>query len=178
MDDVRFWVGCAGPVAPIVCAAWNTGMLDTGATHASCCDFPEAARAVAALVKGTITALRSHGQAQKVPDLTPGTDEPPADIRTSASHSLTASDASVSCPQVTCCGVHCTHAPQCPPRPGLGSQHLSGGSQHLNFLEGIETHFGCVEIHFDGVERHFVLVLRSILGVIEPCCWCCTKGNY
>ena len=33
VDDVRFWVGCAGPVAPIVCAAWNTGMLDTGATH-------------------------------------------------------------------------------------------------------------------------------------------------
>ena len=62
VDDVRFRVGCAGPVALVVCAAWNTGMLDTSATHASCCDLPEAARAVAALVKGTITALRSHAR--------------------------------------------------------------------------------------------------------------------
>ena len=37
VDSVRFRLGCAGPAEPITCAACNSGILDTGAAHASCC---------------------------------------------------------------------------------------------------------------------------------------------
>ena len=44
IDSVRFRLGCAGPVEPITCAACNSGILDTGAAHASCCALGEATR--------------------------------------------------------------------------------------------------------------------------------------
>ena len=44
VDSVRFRLGCAGPAEPITCAACNSGILDTGAAHASCCALGEATR--------------------------------------------------------------------------------------------------------------------------------------
>ena len=44
IDSVRFRLGCAGPVEPITCAACNSGILDTGAAHSSCCALGEATR--------------------------------------------------------------------------------------------------------------------------------------
>ena len=44
IDSVRFRLGCAGPVEPITCTACNSGILDTGAAHASCCALGEATR--------------------------------------------------------------------------------------------------------------------------------------
>ena len=44
VDSVRFRLGCAGPAEPITCAACNSGVLDTGAAHASCCALGEATR--------------------------------------------------------------------------------------------------------------------------------------
>ena len=38
-----------------------------------------------------------------------------------------------------------------------------GWSQHLDFWEGVETHFGCVETHFVGVEIHFGSVRAMLL---------------
>ena len=158
MDDVRFRVGCAGPVAPVVCAAWNTGMLDTGATHTSRCDFPEAARAVAALVKGTITALRSHGRRKGPgPHLALTNLQLPSERRPATRSRPRMHPSAAPRPYA----VECTApAPPCPHRfvvstPFGWSQHLRSGSQHLNFLDGVETHFGCVETHLGGVEIQF-----------------------
>ena len=62
IDSVRFRLGCAGPVEPITCAACNSGILDTGAAHASCCALGEATRghnAVSSLLHAA-AAVRSY----------------------------------------------------------------------------------------------------------------------
>ena len=49
VDAVRVRLGCAGPTEPTECAAYNAGLFDIGAAHASCC----------ALVSGSSRALSS-----------------------------------------------------------------------------------------------------------------------
>ena len=44
VDSVRLRLGCAGPCEPVPCAACQTGSLDTGAAHATCCAVGEATR--------------------------------------------------------------------------------------------------------------------------------------
>ena len=63
VDSVRFRLGCAGPAEPITCAACNSGILDTGAAHASCCALSEATRghnAVSSLIHAAAQHVRPH----------------------------------------------------------------------------------------------------------------------
>ena len=86
VDSVRFRLGCAGPAEPITCAACNSGILDTGAAHASCCALGEATRghnAVSSLIHAAAQQC-DHTSEMEVPGLIPGTDLRPADILTSA----------------------------------------------------------------------------------------------
>ena len=76
VDSVRFRLGCAGPAEPITCAACNSGILDTGAAHASCCALGEATRghnAVSSLIHAAAQQC-DHTFEMEVPGLIPGTD--------------------------------------------------------------------------------------------------------
>ena len=161
VDDVRFWVGCAGPVAPVVCAAWNTGMLDTGATHASCCDFPEAARAVAALVKGTITALRSHGRHKR----SRTTNLALTNLQLTSERR----PATRSRPRMHPSAAHRPYAVECTETRTTTSSPVCG----LNtFQMGLNTSiFGRVLRPILEVLRPILWVLRSILGVLRALLW-------
>ena len=75
-----------GPADPITSAACNSGILDTGAAHASCCTLGEATRghnAVSSLIHAAAQQC-DHTSEMEVPGLIPGTDLRPADILTSA----------------------------------------------------------------------------------------------
>ena len=86
VDSVRFRLGCAGPAEPITCAACNSGILDTGAAHASCCALGEATRGHNAVTSLLHAAAQQcdHTSEMEVPGLIPGTDLRPADVLTSA----------------------------------------------------------------------------------------------
>ena len=86
VDSVRFRLGCAGPAEPVTCSACNTGILDTGAAHASCCALGEATRGHNAVTSLLHEAAHQcdHTAEMEVPGLIPGTDLRPADILTSA----------------------------------------------------------------------------------------------
>ena len=76
VDSVRFRLGCASPAEPITCAACNSGILDTGAAHASCCALGEATRghnAVSSLIHAAAQQC-DHTSEMEVPGLIPGTD--------------------------------------------------------------------------------------------------------
>ena len=82
VHSVRFRLGCAGPAEPVSCAACNSGTLDTGAAHASCCALGEATRghnAVSSLIHAAALQC-DHTSEMEVPGLIPGTDLRPADI--------------------------------------------------------------------------------------------------
>ena len=83
VDSVRFRLGCAGPAEPTTCAACNSGILDTGAAHASCCALGEATRghnAVYSLIHAAAQQCDRTSE-MEVPGLIPGTDLRPADVR-------------------------------------------------------------------------------------------------
>ena len=86
VDADRFRLGCARPMEPVTCAACNSGILDTGAAHASCCALGEATRchnAVSSLIHAAAQQC-DHTSEMEVPGLIPGTDLRPADVLTSA----------------------------------------------------------------------------------------------
>ena len=101
VDSVRFRLGCAGPAEPTTCAACNSGILDTGAAHASCCALGEATRghnAVSSLIHAAAQQC-DHTSEMEVPGLIPGTDLRPADVLTSAlGNAYTALDVSICSP--------------------------------------------------------------------------------
>ena len=113
IDSVRFRLGCAGPVEPITCAACNSGILDTGAAHASCCALGEATRghnAVSSLLHAAAQQC-DHTAEMEVPGLIPGTDLRPADILTSAlGNTYTALDVSICSPHASEAGADCTQS--------------------------------------------------------------------
>ena len=80
--SVRFRLGCAGPAEPITCAACNSGILDTGAAHASCYALGEATRGHNAVTSLLHAAAQQcdHTSEMEVPGLIPGTDLRPADV--------------------------------------------------------------------------------------------------
>ena len=74
VDSVRFRLGCAGPAEPTTCAACNSGILDTGAAHASCCALGEATRghnAVSSRFMQLAQQCDSHAPSSEVPGLIP-----------------------------------------------------------------------------------------------------------
>ena len=73
VDSVRLRLGCTGPCELVPCAACQSGPLDAGAAHATCCALGEATRG-----HNAVTAL------VHVPGLSPGTDLRRADVLTSA----------------------------------------------------------------------------------------------
>ena len=113
VDSVRFRLGCAGPAEPITCAACNSGILDTGAAHASCCALGEATRghnAVSSLIHAAAQQC-DHTSEMEVPGLIPGTDLRPADILTSAlGIAYTALDVSICSPHASEAGTDCTQS--------------------------------------------------------------------
>ena len=113
VDSVRFRLGCAGPAEPITCAACNSGILDTGAAHASCCALGEATRghnAVSSLIHAAAQQC-DHTSEMEVPVLIPGTDLRPADILTSAlGNAYTALDVSICSPHALEAGTDCTQS--------------------------------------------------------------------
>ena len=113
VDSVRFRLGCAGPAEPITCAACNSGILDTGAAHASCCALGEATRghnAVSSLIHAAAQQC-DHTSEMEVSGLIPGTDLRPADVLTSAlGNAYTALDVSICCPHASEAGVDCTQS--------------------------------------------------------------------
>ena len=113
IDSVRFRLGCAGPVEPITCAACDSGILDTGAAHASCCALGEATRghnAVSSLLHAAAQQC-DHTAEMEVPGLIPGTDLRPADILTSAlGNAYTALDVSICSPHASEAGADCTQS--------------------------------------------------------------------
>ena len=113
VDSVRFRLGCAGPVEPITCAACNSGILDTGAAHASCCALGEATRghnAVSSLIHAAAQQC-DHTSEMEVPGLIPSTDLRPADILTSAlGNAYTALDVSICSPHASEAGVDCNQS--------------------------------------------------------------------
>ena len=113
IDSVRFRLGCAGPLEPITCAACNSGILDTGAAHASCCALGEATRghnAVSSLLHAAAQQC-DHTAEMEVPGLIPGTDLRPADILTSAlGNAYTALDVSICSPHASEAGADCTQS--------------------------------------------------------------------
>ena len=113
VDSVRFRLGCAGPAEPITCAACISGILDTGAAHASCCALSEATRghnAVSSLIHAAAQQC-DHTSEMEVPGLIPGTDLRPADILTSAlGNAYTALDVSICSPHASEAGTDCTQS--------------------------------------------------------------------
>ena len=113
VDSVRFRLGCAGPAEPTTCAACNSGILDTGAAHASCCALGEATRghnAVSSLIHAAAQQC-DHTSEMEVPGLIPGTDLRPADVLTSAlGNAYTALDVSICSPHASEAGVDCTQS--------------------------------------------------------------------
>ena len=113
IDSVRFRLGCAGPVEPITCAACNSGILDTGSAHASCCALGEATRghnAVSSLLHAAAQQC-DHTAEMEVPGLIPGTDLRPADILTSAlGNACTALDVSICSPHASEAGADFTQS--------------------------------------------------------------------
>ena len=76
VDSVRLRMACAGPCEPVPCAACQSGSLDTGAAHATCCSLGEATRghnAVTALVHDAAQSCDCTAETE-VPGLIPGTD--------------------------------------------------------------------------------------------------------
>ena len=109
VDSVRFRLGCAGPAEPITCPPCNSGILDTGAAHASCCALSEATRghnAVSSLIHAAAQQC-DHTSEMEVPGLIPGTDLRPADILTSAlgNNAYTAPDVSICSPHASEAGT-------------------------------------------------------------------------
>ena len=102
-----------GPAEPITCAARNSGILDTGAAHASCCALSEATRghnAVSSLIHAAAQQC-DHTSEMEVPGLIPGTDLRPADILTSAlGNAYTALDVSICSPHASEAGTDCTQS--------------------------------------------------------------------
>ena len=113
IDSVRFRLGCAGPTEPVTCAAFNSGSLDTGAAHASCCALGEATRghnAVSSLIHAAAQQC-DHTSEMEVPGLIPGTDLRPADVLTSAlGNAYTALDVSICSPHALEAGTDCTQS--------------------------------------------------------------------
>ena len=113
IDSVRFRLGCAGPAEPVTCAACNSGVLDTGAAHASCCALGEATRghnAVSSLIHAAAQQC-DHTSEMEVPGLIPGTDLRPADVLTSAlGNAYTALDVSICSPHALEAGTDCTQS--------------------------------------------------------------------
>ena len=108
---VRLRLDCAGPCEPVPCAACQTGSLDTGAAHATCCALGEATRghnAVTALVHAAAQSCDCTAETE-VPGLIPGTDLRPADVLTSApGNSYTALDISICSPHAQQARSDCT----------------------------------------------------------------------
>ena len=113
VDSVRFRLGCAGPAEPTTCAACNSGIMDTGAAHASRCALGEATRfhnAVSSLIHAAAQQC-DHTSEMEVPVLIPGTDLRPADVFTSAlGNAYTALDVSICSPHASEAGVDCTQS--------------------------------------------------------------------
>ena len=113
VHSVRFRLGCAGPAEPVTCAACNSGTLDTGAAHASCCALGEATRghnAVSSLIHAAALQC-DHTSEMEVPGLIPGTDLRPADVLTSAlGNAYTALDVSICSPHALEAGIDCTQS--------------------------------------------------------------------
>ena len=106
-------LGCAGRIEPVTCAACNSGVLDTGAAHASCCALGEATRghnAVSSLIHAAAQQC-DHTSEMEVPGLIPGTDLRPADVLTSAlGNAYTALDVSICSPHTLEAGTDCTQS--------------------------------------------------------------------
>ena len=113
VDSVRFRLGCAGPAEPTTCAACNSGILDTGEAHASCCALGEATRghnAVSSLIHAAAQQC-DHTSELEVPGLIPGTVLRPDDVLTSAlGNAYTALDVSICSPHASEAGVDCTQS--------------------------------------------------------------------
>ena len=109
VDSVLFRLGCAGPAEPITCAACNSGILDTGAAHASCCALGEATRghnAASSLIHAAAQQC-DHTSEMEVP----GTDLRPADVLTSAlGNAYTGLDVSICSPHALEAGTDCTQS--------------------------------------------------------------------
>ena len=108
VDSVRFRLA-----EPITCAACNSGILDTGAAHTSCCALGEATpghNAVSSLIHAAAQQC-DHTSEMEVPGLIPGTDLRPADVLTSAlGNPYTALDVSICSPHALEAGTDCTQS--------------------------------------------------------------------
>ena len=86
VDSLRLHLGCAGPGEPVPCAACQSGSLDTGAAHATCCALSEATgghNAVTALVHAGAQSCDCTAE-NEAPGLIPGTDLTSALVNTNA----------------------------------------------------------------------------------------------
>ena len=157
VDSVRFRLGCAGPAEPITCAACNSGILDTGAAHASCCALGEATRghnAVSSLIHAAAQQC-DHTSEMEVPGLIPGTDLRPADIFTSAlGNAYTALDVSICSPHASEAGVDCTQS-----RVQAKLQHY--GPHLATLLRQNISYSPVVWSAFGRLHRDTLTVLRS-----------------
>ena len=86
VDSVRLRLSCAGRTEPVACAACSSGLLDSGAAHASCCALGDATRDHNVVTSQLHAAVQSadHTAEMEVPAFIPGTDLRPADVLTSA----------------------------------------------------------------------------------------------
>ena len=113
VHSVRFRLGCAGPAETVTCAACNSGILDAGAAHTSCCALGEATRghnAVSSLIHAAALQC-DHTSEMEVLGLIPGTDLRPADVLTSAlGNDYTALDVSICSPHALEAGTDCTQS--------------------------------------------------------------------
>ena len=110
VDAVRFGLGCAGSTERTVCAACDTGLLGTGAKHASCCALSEGHAWSQPVVQIIQEAAHScdTSAATEVSGLAAGTELHPADVRTSAIGNLSALDVLICSPRAQEAGLDCT----------------------------------------------------------------------
>ena len=91
----------------------NSGILDRGAAHTSCCALGEATRghnAVSSLIHAAALQC-DHTSEMEVPGLIPGTNLRPADVLTSAlGNAYTALDVSICSPHALEAGTDCTQS--------------------------------------------------------------------
>ena len=104
VDSVRLRLGCAGSWEPVPCAACQSGSLDTGAAHATCCALGEATRGHNAVTDLCTLRLSPAIALQRLRFLAPTSDPP-----TSApGNSCTTLGISVCSPHAQRAGSDCT----------------------------------------------------------------------
>ena len=109
VDSVRLRLACARPCEPVPCAACQSGSLDTGAAHATCCALDEATRGHNAVTALVHVVAQSSNCTAETEGSRPHSWHRPADVLTSAlGNSYTALDISICSPHAQQAGSDCT----------------------------------------------------------------------